>query len=168
MSYTQEEFMEISSWFELKEFCDTYDLSSYQAGIDLEYILDDFCLREDIRELVSSCMWDDIYSLTANLYNSPYEDNYYYDFGGGLSVLGDDHFEEAKEATLIDFRNNGYTFDDEEGGVNEIEVLFPDLEDKRWVNGRHSVYGAISIQPCYSSPDVTGCSEDMFNKIFSF
>ena len=170
MAYTFDEFDNISSWFELRDFCEEYGLTTSYDDVDLNEIVDDYLLKERVQELAGDCRWGEISNLVRDLNDSPWEENLYHDRGYGLEELTWDYFDDTKAEVLTAFREDGNYFEDEEPEDEDEEVEDEPASQYRpsKYRGISSVYGRIAVQDCYDRPDVIGCSAEDFGKFFGF
>lgn len=110
MAYSREEFNEIYSWWELRDFCYEYNLS---IETDLDCVVDDEWLSESIRQSARDYLWDEISRLVSRLYDSR-GDGYYLIDCGEATELTEEDFDTAKQQAYDEFRRLGNRFEDEE------------------------------------------------------
>lgn len=170
MAYTYDDFDEITSWWELRDFCHEYGLTTSYDDVDLDEIVDDYYLKERVQELADGCYWNEIYHIVSNLEDSHWEERLYHDRGYGLEELTWDYFDPTKEEVLAAFREDGNHFEDEEpeDEDEEVEDEPSQYRPSKYTRGVSSVYGRIAVQDCYDTPDVVGCNAEDFGKFFGF
>lgn len=173
MAYTYDDFDNINSWFELRDFCEEYGLTTSYDNVDLNEIVDDYWVKERVMELASECCWNEIYMLVNNLEDSSWEDSLYHNRGYGLEALGWEYFDDTKAEVLVEFRDEGNTFEDEDEEADDEnegfgEGMMNQYRPSQYTRGVRSVYGRITVQDCYEQPDVVGCSAEDFGKFFGF
>ena len=165
MAYTYDDFMEITDWYSLRDFCWENRLKTNYNNVDLDEIVDDYWVKERVTELANDCQWNEIYRLVYSLDDSTWEDGIYFDRGDGLEVLDYDYFEETRDEVLTEFRDEGYHFEDEDEDEDEEEdISVPTVS--RYSKGVKSVYGRVFVQASADQPDITGCSAEDFGRFF--
>lgn len=96
MAYTYDEFMDITSLYDLLQFCYEYDVD---IGYSEEYIYSPETIREEIVEYARNYEWDRIYRLTADLPDEGSDDDEYY-CDGDCEVITYDRVCELKDEAL--------------------------------------------------------------------
>ena len=94
---TRSEFIDnITEWYELKDFCNTFDCDVCEDIYDDDDY--DDCVEDDVRDVVGECSWREIRDCLCDL-PSGYD---YYRRNGNLDYdgMGDDDFEDYKEQAL--------------------------------------------------------------------
>ena len=164
MGYTREEFQEISSWWDLRDFCYDYRIGTDYDNIDLDEIMDDDSVQSYVDDLSREYRWDDIYRAVADLYNSQWGEGLYYMDDGRIRTIDDCDIDEIKDQVLERFREEGNYFDDEE--PEELEDNDDTASVGKYYGGVRSVYGMVNVPYCCEQSNVIGCSAEDFNKLF--
>lgn len=167
MSWTREEFDNITSWWELRNVCDEYDVDADSFCVQEIYDVDG--IADHIRDLASDYMWGYIYRAVCELMNRDGEDGeaFYMNDDEEFRMLDVGDMETAKEEILENLHSRGIwldgELDDEEDDDNEEEYegggVERATEHSIYRQGTtKSLYGDIVIG--YSSDSV---SEDLAN-----
>lgn len=150
--YTYEDFENISSWWELRDFCE--EVGYYPDSIDLDYIFDNDTLIERVVDYARDCQWEDVQYLLSNINWNGDHDEVYYDRDSAPVELDDRDFEAAKGEVLSNMHDDavylegedGYTDEDNEDEEieDEPEVAAPNVIYTPSVSKR-GLYGRIAI-----------------------
>lgn len=119
MAYTYEEFNNIDSWWELRDFCEEYGV--WPDNVDPDNVVDNEWITDRVQEWARDCEWSSIRDLLRYLSNGDDGEVFEYDNYGNLNELTDEDLETAKDQVLAGMHNEGILLDGEEDDEEEEE-----------------------------------------------
>lgn len=123
---TRNDFIEdITSWYELIDFCNDEGCEDYVEDVYSEDSYDDY-INEEVRDRVRQDGWQDILSWLQNLPDG--YDYYIRDDYGEWRGADDDDFESIKR-DVIDYMDDGEYWDDDEEEEPVSNETYADPED---------------------------------------
>lgn len=152
MDWAIDKFEEISSFWELRDFCEEYEV--YPDDIDFDNLVDSDYISEQIQDMARRYRWDDITDALRDLdWNG--DNGEEFEWGDYVRELTSEDLETCKEQVLSALHEEGRHLEGEDGydDPDESSDEEDEEEDVQWceyVDGSHvrGLYGGVTMDGC--------------------